>query len=218
MPNWCSNNAEFNNEDVAEVAKLEAHLKMLDENKEARDENGLLAFFVPRPVEESENWYNWNVANWGTKWESEDAYLLFERDIEGKEELKEIAYRFDTAWGPAIDWQKKVTKDYPGIIFHLWYEETGMGFCGTLTNFAGETVEEVESVLLRIDTEPMRVDVPWTLNPAPTLVLPEMLRPVPPIMSPLTPRPPTTLNAPEVEDVAFVFESIDTDPIKVDVP
>ena len=79
-------------------------------------------------------------------------------------------------------------------------------------------VDEVESVLLRIDTEPMRVDVPWTLNPAPTLVLPEMLRPVPPIMSPLTPRPPTTLNAPEVEDVAFVFESIDTAPIKVDVP
>jgi hypothetical protein len=54
MPNWCSNNAEFNNEDVAEVARLEAHLKMLDENKEARDENGLLAFFVPRPPEESE--------------------------------------------------------------------------------------------------------------------------------------------------------------------
>ena len=78
---------------------------------------------------------------------------MFERDIEGKEELKEIAYRFDTAWGPAIDWQKKVTKDYPGIIFHLWYEETGMGFCGTLTNFAGETVEEVESVILAKDPD-----------------------------------------------------------------
>ena len=33
MPNWCSNNAEFNNDDVAEVDKLEAHLKFLDENK-----------------------------------------------------------------------------------------------------------------------------------------------------------------------------------------
>ena len=31
MPNWCANNVEFHNDDVAEVAKLEAHLKFLDE-------------------------------------------------------------------------------------------------------------------------------------------------------------------------------------------
>ena len=101
----------------------------------------------------SSDWYEWRVDNWGTKWECEDAYLMFERDIEGKEELKEIAYRFDTAWGPAINWQKKITADYPNIIFHLWYEETGMGFCGTLTNFAGNTVEEVESVILNKDPD-----------------------------------------------------------------
>ena len=36
-----------------------------------------------------------------------------------------------------------------------------------------------------------------------------MLNPVPPTMSPLTPKPPVILSAPDVEDVAFVLESIE---------
>jgi hypothetical protein len=73
MPNWCANNAEFNNDDVAEVAKLEAHLKFLDEReKNETAEAGLFGYFVPRPPEfdEGESWYEWNITNWGTKWEA----------------------------------------------------------------------------------------------------------------------------------------------------
>ena len=44
-----------------------------------------------------------------------------------------------------------------------------------------------------------------------------MLSPVPPLISPLTPNPPTTVNAPAVEDVEFVFERIATAPTRVDV-
>ena len=46
MPNWCANNAEFHNDDVAEVDKLEAHLKFLDENKSNDNiEAGLFGHF-----------------------------------------------------------------------------------------------------------------------------------------------------------------------------
>ena len=38
MPNWCANNAEFYNEDVAKVNELEARLKNLT------DEDGLFSF------------------------------------------------------------------------------------------------------------------------------------------------------------------------------
>ena len=44
-----------------------------------------------------------------------------------------------------------------------------------------------------------------------------MLNPVPPLISPLTPRPPTILKAPVVEDVEFVLDNIATDPTKVEV-
>lgn len=170
MPNWCTNelNLYGPKEDVESFMK-----KVVQEE----DKICLFQSTYPTPIELMDetahkkiadwtptdhilfeeygatNWYDWRINNWGTKWESEDAHLMFEADIEGKDNLKEAAYRFDTAWGPAIDWQKKVTKDYPGIIFHLWYEETGMGFCGTLTNFAGDTVEEVESVILAKDPD-----------------------------------------------------------------
>ena len=123
MPNWCSNNAEFNNEDVAEVARLEAHLKMLDENKEARDENGLLAFFVPRPPEESENWYNWNVANWGTKWEA---------SIYSWEKVSDtcITINFDTAWAPPTTFYETVAQNTDWYVTATYWEP-GMGFVGS---------------------------------------------------------------------------------------
>lgn len=50
------------------------------------------------------------------------------------------------------------------------------------------------------------------------LTLPDMLNPVPPTISPLTPTPPVTLSAPDVEDVAFVLESIETAPTSVEEP
>ena len=48
--------------------------------------------------------------------------------------------------------------------------------------------------------------------------MPEMLKPVPPDISPLTPSPPTIDNAPDVEEVELALLKTDTDPIKVDEP
>jgi hypothetical protein len=170
MPNWCTNELNL----YGPKEDVESFMKKVVQ------EEGKICLFqstYPTPIElmgnadikkvdeltpedlvlveeyGAYNWYIWRINKWGTKWESEDTYLMFERDIEGKEELKEIAYRFDTAWGPAIDWQKKVCVDYPNIIFHLWYEETGMGFSGTLTNYGGETKEEVQAPVLAKDPD-----------------------------------------------------------------
>ena len=53
-------------------------------------------------------------------------------------------------------------------------------------------VDEVVLVFESIDTAPTNVEVDCTLNPDPILAVPETLKPVPPIISPLTPMPPTT--------------------------
>jgi hypothetical protein len=170
MPNWCTNelNLYGPKEDVESFMKKVVQeegkiclfestyptpVKLMGEATFKKKEELTPEDLVLIEEYGASDWYNWRINKWGTKWESEDTYLLFERDIEGKEELKEIAYRFDTAWGPAIDWQKKVSEDYPNIIFHLWYEETGMGFCGTLTNFGGETKEEVQTQVLAKDPD-----------------------------------------------------------------
>ena len=40
------------------------------------------------------NWYNWNITNWGTKWDASDPELVEESDIS-------LQYRFNTPWGVA---------------------------------------------------------------------------------------------------------------------
>jgi len=146
MPNWCANNAEFNNDDVAEVAKLEAHLKFLDEReKNETAEAGLFGYFVPRPPEfdEGESWYGWNVENWGTKWEA---------SIYSWEKLNDNSIRinFDTAWSPPTAFYEFLAGETEWYVTATYWEP-GMGFVGR--NYAGDdeyyqysNAEEVEDI------------------------------------------------------------------------
>jgi len=126
MPNWCSNNAEFNNDDVAEVAKLEAHLKFLDEREKGETaEAGLFGYFVPRPPEfdEGESWYDWNISNWGTKWEA---------SIYSWEKVNDncIKLNFDTAWAPPTAFYEFLAENTEWYVTATYWEP-GMGFVGS---------------------------------------------------------------------------------------
>ena len=144
MPNWCANNAEFNNDDVAEVAKLEAHLKFLDEKKS--DDNielGLFGYFVPRPDDQEESWYEWNISNWGTKWEAQ--IYSWQRVNDNC-----ITLNFDTAWAPPSLFYESMAQNTEWYITATYWEP-GMGFVGN--NFAGEdncyeysNAEDVEGI------------------------------------------------------------------------
>ena len=144
MPNWCSNNVEFFNDDVAEVAKLETHLKYLDEKKS--DDNielGLFGYFVPRPDEEEESWYEWNLANWGTKWEA---------SIYSWEKVNEncIKLNFDTAWAPPTAFYESLAANTEWYVTATYWEP-GMGFVGTNIGGSDECyeysdVEDIENI------------------------------------------------------------------------
>ena len=70
----------------------------------------------------TDNWYDWKVQKWGTKWDVE-AELI-------DEDKNHLEYQFDSAWSPPTAWLAKVSKDYPLLQFILKYEEEGMGFMG----------------------------------------------------------------------------------------
>ena len=128
MPNWCTNDVNFHNDNVEEVAKLESFLKSLDEKEKKDDTTGLFSYFRPRPDSESENWYDWNISNWGTKWEA---------SIYSWEKLSDnhIKLNFDTAWGPPTEFYSYVAENTEFYV-NATYWEPGMGFVGT--NIGGD--------------------------------------------------------------------------------
>lgn len=76
-----------------------------------------------------ENWYDWNVTNWGTKWDVAISHGEEYPETELMEESEtSLAYRFNTAWSPPIPAIEKLSEQYPKLHFNLSYEEeTGWG-------------------------------------------------------------------------------------------
>jgi hypothetical protein len=90
----------------------------------------------------SYNWYNFNNANWGTKWDVEAELTL---DLPEK-----IAYRFDTAWSPPQNALIALSEQYPTLtITNEWEEEQGFG--STLIYTDGEE-DEIDGYNWRCDS------------------------------------------------------------------
>lgn len=80
---------------------------------------------------EGNNWYDWNVRNWGTKWDVavSDDETYPETELISEEDWSDrIAYRFNTAWNPPMEAITNLSQQYPNLTFNLSYEEeTGWG-------------------------------------------------------------------------------------------
>lgn len=115
MPNWCSNTLTLTHEDPAEITRA------VDAFKQGK----LLNEFVPLPETEEENWYDWHVSNWGTKWDvGGDDYGDPVVDPSGKS----VTFSFDSAWAPPVVWY--ATMQDLGFGVEAMYYEPGMAFAG----------------------------------------------------------------------------------------
>ena len=65
----------------------------------------------------SDDWYNWNVRNWGTKWEiTEKASVFYEMPTDTG---LEICYRMESAWSPPAEALDHLARQYPDITINL---------------------------------------------------------------------------------------------------
>jgi len=95
-----------------------------------------------RKIHGANNWYDWNIANWGTKWNASE---IEEWVIEKRyDDIYTASIKFTTAWAPPIEWFKKAAPQYSkSLSFTLDYWEEGMFFAGTYRlNAALDAVEE----------------------------------------------------------------------------
>jgi hypothetical protein len=96
-------------------------LRFIEDNK--TDGEFCFKTLFPEPeYANPEDWYEWRLQNWGTKW-----------DVDGDVDVNKLdddLYRlyFTTAWSPPIHWFETVVKNYPTLKFELNAGEPGMGW------------------------------------------------------------------------------------------
>ena len=81
---------------------------------------------------ETNDWYNFNVREWGTKWDvavsEDDKYpdTTMEDTVNGENHV--VHYNFETAWSRPMPALIKLSNQYHDLLFTLSYEEeTGWG-------------------------------------------------------------------------------------------
>ena len=137
MPNWCNNS----------ITLRHADSQMVQRAQEALTRGELLNEFFPCPAELHEHvspqrdeelaqrfldqygascWYDWQVKNWGTKW-----------DVGGNDSINErvdpntLQASFDSAWAPPTEAYAKLCA--LGFEIEAYYHEPGMCFVGKWT-------------------------------------------------------------------------------------
>ena len=150
MPNYCNNNIVITGPNSV-IDKIE---------KIANGDKGdLLQYFYPMPEalqdttaplqkdatkEEKakakenlkkygyDNWYDWRVENWGTKWDIMEFYNINRKEI--SEDESEIWLGFDTAWAPPLGAYEKFIDENSNCSLKAYYYEPGCDFMGEWDN------------------------------------------------------------------------------------
>lgn len=149
MPNWCFNRLEVTGSEN-ELKKFSDKAKLMYKNVEGQKEKTEISLqnFLPLPEElvgttapnkdkntelikkyGADNWYDWQVKNWGTKW---DIIATLSKQVKGK-----LVFHFDSAWSPPCPAFVHISKMFPKLKFVLEYEEGGMGYYGRLISKDG---------------------------------------------------------------------------------
>lgn len=67
------------------------------------------------------DWYDWNVRNWGTKWDAGSAEL--EEDLDDLKETDTLTYRYETAWSIPEPAMRAMVEQHPELSFSFECEE-----------------------------------------------------------------------------------------------
>jgi hypothetical protein len=125
MPNWCSNTLTLSHEDPAEITRA----------ADAFRRGKLLNEFVPLPAVEKDNWYDWHVNNWGTKWDvGGDNY-----NVDISKDGSSMTVSFESAWAPPVAWYENVQEQGFGVT--AYYYESGMCFAGKYDESGDDSYE-----------------------------------------------------------------------------
>lgn len=162
MPNWCNNNLTLKHKDPEMIQRAYTAMckgeflneffpcppELHEHSAPVRDE-GLAEQFMEKYG--ASDWYNWQVQNWGTKWDIGGDDGLIQRLDDNT-----LQASFDSAWAPPVQAYEKLCA--LGFEIKAYYDEPGMCFCGMVTGdedffddeyyeYSGESSETVRDVI-----------------------------------------------------------------------
>lgn len=126
MPNHCSNTLRICGTEK-EISKLQKFVEIT--KSEATEQHNATEFscqrILPRPISKDSDWYDWNINNWGSKWDCYDV------DVDDSQaEQGYLVYNFSTAWSPINNVIHKLANKFKKLEFNYSYYETGSDFWG----------------------------------------------------------------------------------------
>ena len=147
MPNWCNNSInisgstetiktlwdEANKEGSGLLNAMKPMPKELDGTTSPTPQEGQAGYKGPQPkIDGFDNWYDWRVQNWGTKWDIDPGEgLEFTDNGDG---TAQISGWFESAWAPPIQAYDTFLDDMDGCSLTADYHEPGMDFAGIYDN------------------------------------------------------------------------------------
>ena len=96
----------------------------------------------------ADNWYDWHLQNWGTKWNTYD------------NDIQDNVVSFQTAWSLPDPIFAKMAEMYPLMTFNIECVEEGGFFAGTILISEGKVKENLTNDIEKWK-EYARVQMPW---------------------------------------------------------
>ena len=147
MPNWCNNHIEIIGpkhkvDALIEGAKKGEFLNTLypmpKELVDTENSNDTEKMSKQPVVDGHNNWYDWRVDKWSTKWDVDvyDGSIQEQEELFGKDDGdKKVAFGFDSAWSPPIGACETYLQNNNDMSIRLTYYEPGMDFMGIWEDF-----------------------------------------------------------------------------------
>lgn len=92
------------------------------------------------PIPKTDDWYNWRIKNWGTKWE-----VVVKPPAHTWPAGLSRAYSFDTAWASPEAFIKHVSQKWPTIEFEMKWHAPGDNRSGMYVYKAGKCLQRQRS-------------------------------------------------------------------------
>lgn len=108
-----------------EIPNEDGELPVVREHKQPDGTVSFVTTEFPKSGKQDSRWYDWNIANWDTKWDITNSV-----EIEAEEDMLEL--NFSTAWSPPESICHKLREMFPDVSISWFYDEEGMEVAGYL--------------------------------------------------------------------------------------